>query len=200
MCVFPQPMSSSSRSLSLSPGPFSRDAAHLPLLPPALSSGWAATGVAPYSRAVRASASHVRRRPPSTAPPDRCCRRRLASRVVMTGAGATPPLPTERYAEHHQRSVRRHGREARSMVFQFSDSGRDGAGGLFLELHEDVCSKLNCSSSFHFQMCDLKFNGIRNLVYQNGSKASTCVLYYVTSTAAALKQVVGSRNREPPHC
>ncbi|CAD6255860.1 unnamed protein product [Miscanthus lutarioriparius] len=39
------------------------------------------------------------------------------------------------------------------------------------------------------EMCDLKFNGIRNLVYQNGSKASTCVLYYVTSTAAALKQV-----------
>jgi len=156
---------------SLSPGPFSHDAARLPLLPPALSSGRAATGVAPSRRAVRASASHVRRRPPSTAPPDPCCCRHRAIRVMMTGAGAAPPLPTERDAEHHQRSitpfvlcentqsltwvclflfgselqwpgswrlrlvngdarsVRRHGREARSMVYQFSDSARDGAGG-----------------------------------------------------------------------
>jgi len=68
-------------------------------------------------------------------------------------------------------------------------------------------------------MCDLKSNGIQNLVYQSGSskpvilshlvpfaeaftcanpaytmmissaEAFTCVLYYVTPTAAALKQV-----------
>ena len=113
---------------SLSPGPFSRDAARLPLLPPALSSDRAATDVAPSSRAVRASASHVRRRPPSTAPPDPCCRRRPASRVVMTGAGAAPPLPTERDAEHHQRSITPFVlcENTQSLVYFYSDLSCNG--------------------------------------------------------------------------
>ncbi|CAD6255859.1 unnamed protein product [Miscanthus lutarioriparius] len=122
----------------------------------------------------------------------------------MTGAGAAPRLPTERDAEHHQRSITPFVlcENTQSLVYFYSGlscNGLDLDGfawsmgtpdplGAMVERLDPWCTSSATVPGMAQEMCDLKFNGIRNLVYQNGSKASTCVLYYVTSTAAALKQ------------